>query len=297
MAHTEQSMTGKICLVTGATSGIGKATAMGLARQGATVIAAGRNREKCEYTVKQIQSATGNDRVDYLLGDLSSQQEILFLAEEVHARYPHLDVLINNAGAKFASRQQTVDGHEMSFALNHLSGFMLTHLLLDLLKKNGGARIVNVSSGAHKTCPGIRFDDLHGKKSYYGKHAYAQSKLANILFTYALAGRLQGTGITVNTLHPGGAVTGFCRNNGMTGWLKHILAHILAGNLITPTAAAQTILYLAASSEVQGVSGKYFVKQKPVPSSPASYDSEAAERLWNISVELTNLSKLKKNLS
>jgi NAD(P)-dependent dehydrogenase (short-subunit alcohol dehydrogenase family) len=294
MTHTEQSMAEKICLVTGATSGIGKATAMGLARRGATVIAAGRNREKCEYTVKQIQSVTGNDRVDYLVGDLSSQKEIRLLTKQMHARYPHLDVLINNAGAKFASRRQTVDGYEMSFALNHLSGFMLTYLLLGLLKKNGGARIVNVSSGAHKTCPGIRFDDLQGKKSYYGKHAYAQSKLAGILFTYSLARRLQGTGITVNAVHPGGAATGFCKNNGTTGWLKHLLAHILAGNLITPTAAAQTILHLAASSEVQGVTGKYFVRQKPVPSSPASYDADAAERLWDISLELTNISKWKK---
>lgn len=291
MVYTEKSMAGKICLVTGATSGIGKATSIGLARRGAAVIVAGRNRHKCERTVNRIKLATGNGRVEYLVADLCNQKEIRFLAEQVHDRYPHLDVLINNAGAKFASRRQTADGYEMSFALNHLSGFMLTHLLLDLLKKNDNARIINVTSGAHKTCPGVRFDDLQGEKSYYGKHAYSQSKLASILFTYALAGRLQGTGITVNAVHPGGAATGFCKNNGMAGWLKHILAHIMAGNLITAATAARTILHLAASPEVQGVSGKYFVKQKPVPSSPASYDMDAAERLWAISIELTGLPK------
>lgn len=288
MASPKTAMSGKICLVTGATSGIGKATAIGLARLGAAVIVAGRDPEKCQHTAQWIKSETGNDLTDFLTADLCSQKEIRLMANRIHERYTNLDVLINNAGAKFASRHQTDDGHEMTFALNYLSGFLLTGLLLDLLKKNGGARVINVSSSAHHTCPGIRFDDLHGRKSYCGKQAYAQSKLAVVLFTYSLAGRLKTSGITVNAVHPGAAATGFSRNNGAWGWIKHVLAHVLAGNLISPASAARTVLYLAASPGVEGVTGQYFIKGKSAFSSPASYNKEAARQLWDTSTELTH---------
>jgi len=275
-------------MVTGATSGIGAAIALALAKQGATTIVVGRSQIKCEKTVSRIKANTGNSLIDYLLADLSSQKDIRQLSEQVKSRHNRLDVLINNAGAKFVSRMETVDGYEMSFALNHLAYFLLTNLLLDLLKESE-ARIINVSSRAHGGCPGINFDDLQSEKGYIGKQAYAQSKLANILFTHELSRRLEGTGITVNALHPGGVATNFCRNNGWISWLKHITAHILARNLVGPAEGAKTSVYLATSQEVEGISGKYFSDQKQVPSSDASYDKEAAKRLWNVSLELTGL--------
>lgn len=284
-------MTGKICMVTGATSGIGKATALALAQQGATTIVVGRNQKRCRQTFNRIKNKTGNSLVEYLLVDLSSQRDIRQLSDQFKKKYQHLDVLINNAGAKILSRQVTVDGYEMTFALNHLAYFLLTNLFLDLLKKSGKARIINVSSGAHGGCSGIKYDDLQSEKGYIGKQAYAQSKLANVLFTYELSRRLEGTGVTVNALTPGGVATNFCKNNGWISWLKHVTAHLKARDLIGPKEGAKTSVYLAISPEVEGVTGKYFSNQKPVRSSDASYDKEAAERLWNVSLELTGLSE------
>ena len=278
-------------MVTGATSGIGAATSLALAQQGATMIVVGRNQKKTKQTVNKIIATTGNSLVDYLLADLSSQKDIHQLSKQFKNRYQRLDVLINNAGAKFVKRQETVDGYEMSFALNHLAYFLLTNLLLDLLKESGEGRIINVASGAHGGCSGINFDDLQSEKGFIGKQAYAQSKLANILFTYELSRRLERTGVTVNALHPGGVATNFCKNNGWISWLKHVTAHLLAGDLVGPAEGAKTSIYLATSQEVEGVSGKYFSNQKPVRSSAASYDKEAAKRLWDVSLELTGLSK------
>lgn len=278
-------------MVTGATSGIGKATALALAQQGATTIVVGRNQKRCRQTINRIKNKTGNSLVEYLLVDLSSQRDIRQLSDQFKKKYQHLDVLINNAGAKILSRQVTVDGYEMTFALNHLAYFLLTNLFLDLLKKSGKARIINVSSGAHGGCSGIKYDDLQSEKGYIGKQAYAQSKLANVLFTYELSRRLEGTGVTVNALTPGGVATNFCKNNGWISWLKHVTAHLKARDLIGPKEGAKTSVYLAISPEVEGVTGKYFSNQKPVRSSDASYDKEAAERLWNVSLELTGLSE------
>jgi NAD(P)-dependent dehydrogenase (short-subunit alcohol dehydrogenase family) len=286
MADTDKPMKGKVCMVTGATSGIGAATALALAQQGATTLIVGRSKKKCEKIVCKVKTKTGNSLVDYLLADLSSQKDIRQLSEQFMSKYQSLDVLINNAGAKFVSRYVTVDGYEMSLALNHLAYFLLTNLFLDLLKESE-ARIINVSSGAHGGCSGINFDDLQSEKEYIGKQAYAQSKLANILFTYELTRRLEGTGITVNALHPGGVVTNFCKNNGWISWLKHVTAHTLARDLIGPAEGAKTSVYLATSPEVKGVTGKYFSDQKPVQSSAASYDKEAAKHLWDVSLELT----------
>jgi len=283
------SMDGKICMVTGATSGLGAATALALARQGAVTIIVGRNPKKAEKYVNRIRAKTGNRAVEYLLADLSSQREIRRLSKEFRKRHRHLDVLINNAGGKFVERRLTEDGYEWTLAVNHLAYFLLTNLLLDALRHRENGRIINVASGAHGGVPGIDFDDLQSEKEYVGKRAYAQSKLANILFTYELSRRLEGTGITVNALHPGGVITNFCRNNGWKSWLKHVTAHILARNLVGPTEGAKTVVYLATSPDVAGVTGKYFGDQQPVRSSHASHDEAAAARLWNVSLELTGL--------
>jgi NAD(P)-dependent dehydrogenase (short-subunit alcohol dehydrogenase family) len=289
---SQQSMAGKTCLVTGATSGIGKATAQVLAELGAVVVIVGRNQKRCQETIKHIRKRTGNPHADYLLADLSSQGQLRKLADEVKRNFQRLDVLINNAGAKFVSCEQTVDGYEMTFALNHLAYFLLTNLLIEPLKASAKARVINVSSGAHAACHGINFDDLQGQKNYNGKQAYAQSKLANLLFTYELARRLEGTRITANALTPGGVITNFGRNNGWISWGKHVAAHLLARNLVGPKKGAQTSIYLATSSEVEGMSGKYFSNMKTVQSSKASYDSSAAKRLWQVSLDLTGLTDI-----
>ena len=289
--HASRPMDGKVCLVTGATSGIGAATALALANQGATTILVGRNVKKTEKAVKRIAAKTGNTSVAYLIADLSSQNDIQRLAEAFKQEYPHLDVLINNAGGKFVERRDTVDGLEWTFAVNHLAYFLLTHLLLDQLKAAEMGRIINVASGAHNGITGLDFDDLQNENDYVGKQAYGQSKLANILFTYELARRLEGTTVTANAVHPGGVITNFCRNNGLVSWIKHVSAHLLARDLIGPQEAAKTIVYLATSPDLDRVTGKYYYEQKPVDSSPASYDQQAAARLWDVSLQLTGHTK------
>ena len=293
MITKSRHMGDKICLVTGATSGIGYETAKALALLDARTIVVGRNKQKCKRITLKIKRITPNAAVDYLLADLSSQKDIYELSEEFKKKHKKLDILVNNAGAKITSRVETVDGYEMTFALNHLAYFMLTLLLFDLLKTSGKARIVNISSGAHTGCNGINFDALQSKKGYIGKVAYAQSKLANILFTYELARCLKDTGINVNAAHPGGVATNFCRNNGLKSWLKHITAHLLAGDLVGPAKGAKTSIYLATSPEVKGVSGQYYFNQKPVRSSEVSYDPEMSKKLWDVSLELTGLQNIK----
>lgn len=280
-------MAGKVCLVTGATSGIGQATALALARKGATVIGVGRDARKCSATVDLLRRATGNPSVEFLQADLSAQEAIRKLAREFKRRHRRLDVLVNNAGARFASRLVSADGYEMTLALNHLGYFLLTNLLLDELGASGRGRVVNVASGSHWGCPGIDFGDLQGEKSFSGKRAYAQSKLAVVLFTYELARRLSGTGATANAADPGNVISGFCRNNGITGWMRHIVGSLKSGSLVGPVEGARTSVYLASSPDVAGTTGKYFTGCKAVQSSRASYDEEAAGRLWEVSLELT----------
>jgi len=275
----------------GGTSGLGVATAIALAQEGATTIIVGRNKHKCEQIVDKVKAVTGNSLVNYIVADLSSFKYIHELSEALKSRIPHLNVLINNVGAKFVKRQVTVDGYEMTLSLNYLGHFLLTHLLLDLLEKSKGARIITVASGAHEGCSNINFEDLHSQSEYNVKHAYAQSKLANILFTYELSRRLANTEITVNALHPGGVATNFCKNNGWISWAKHVTAHLLARNLVGPTEGAKTIIYLATSPAVEGITGKYFYNMKPVSSSNASYDEGMAEQLWNVSLHLTGLDR------
>lgn len=289
--ESAKEMHKKICMITGATSGIGAATAVALAKKGVNTIIVGRSEKKCKRTVRRIAAASGNHEADYFVADLSSRSDVYNLAEAFKARYDQLDVLVNNAGAKFSTRRESSDGYEMTFALNHLAYFLLTNLLIDSMKIGHKSRIVNVASGAHGGCSGINFDDLQSEKAYVGKQAYAQSKLANILFTYELARRLQGTDVTANALHPGGVATGFSRNNGWVSWLKHVGYHFLKGELVGPEKGARTSLYLATAPEVEGITGKYFIDQKPSRSSAASYDEEAAKRLWDVSLELTKLPK------
>jgi NAD(P)-dependent dehydrogenase (short-subunit alcohol dehydrogenase family) len=285
MAHFGNLMHDKVCVVTGATSGIGLVTAQALARQGATVIVVARNPERGAATVSRIRQETGNSAVEVMVADLSTQAQVRQLASAIQHRFARLDVLINNAGALFDRRQLSQDGIEMTFALNHLAYFLLTNLLLDPLKAADSARIVNVSSEAHRHAR-LDFSDLQGQHRYTGWRAYSRSKLANILFTYELARRLAGTGIVANALHPGFVATNFGRNNHGIAAAFFRLLQVAA---ISPEEGAQTIIFLASSPEVKGITGGYFVKQKAVRSSQISYDRAAAERLWQVSAELARL--------
>lgn len=283
-------MEGKVCLVTGATSGIGKVTAHELAKQGATVVIVGRSRQKVEATVEEINSRTGNQSVEYLLADLSSQKEIRSLAREFKSRHDRLDVLVNNAGAVFSEYGETEDGVERTFAVNHLNYFLLTNLLLDVLEASAPSRIVNVASGAHQGAE-LDFDDLGAKQNYGFMRAYGRSKLANVMFTYELSRRLDGTGVTANALHPGSVATGIGTNNDV--WYVRPALALFRLLSTTPEKGAETSVYLASSPEVEGVTGQYFANKKPVASSKASYDEVSAEGLWRISEELTGLSEEK----
>ncbi len=264
---TQTSIHGKTSMVTGATSGIGLATAEALAERGAKVIVVGRNPFKTALAVEQIKEETGNQDVHCMIADLSVQSEIHELADEFRQRYTQLDVLVNNAGVMLPQREETPDGIEMTFAVNHLAYFLLTHLLMDSLEKSASARIINVASQMQKT---LNFDDLQNRRRYNGWDVYAQTKFANVLFTYELAHRLDGKSISVNALHPGVVHTG------------------LYSGGISPEEGAQTSVYLASSTEVEGVSGKYFVKSRPVLSAQ-NYDRESARKLWTISESLTRL--------
>lgn len=270
-------------MITGATSGIGEAAARALASMGAEVIGVGRSPEKCSRVEGSIRQQSGNPQVTFLLADLSDFEQVAGLADEIRQRWPALHVLINNAGAFFLRRQLNRQGIEMTFALNHLSYFLLTNLLLDRLIASAPARIVVVASGAHNTGQ-IHFNDLNLTRGYNGWKAYAQSKLANIMFTYELHRRLEGRWVTVNCMTPGFVATGIGKNNGVLVRLALWPLHRLGAQ--TPEEGARTVVYLAASPQVEGISGKYFIAGKPVPSSPASYDGEAARRLWQVSETL-----------
>jgi NAD(P)-dependent dehydrogenase (short-subunit alcohol dehydrogenase family) len=278
-------MAGKICLITGGTNGIGKSTAQALAKMGATVVIVGRNAPKTAQVVAEIRAASGNNNVHALLADLSAQQEVRRLADAFTSQYPHLHVLINNAGAAFMHRQLSVDGIEMTFALNHLATFLLTNLLLDTLKASAPARIINVSSGAH-TSGKIEFDNLQGERTY-GFGAYPNAKLATILSTVELARRLEGTGVTVNALHPGFTSTGFGKNNGKVMAALVGLVAPLVGR--SPAKGAETSIYLAASPRVAGITGQYFYDSQVQSAAPQATDMAVARKLWAVSAELVHL--------
>ncbi len=274
---------GKTCLITGATQGIGLAAAIEIARAGARTVLVARNAARGDPAVKEVQVKSGNPDVSVLFADLSSQASVRKLAADFKASHDRLHVLLNNAGGVFMERVETVDGIETTFAINHLAYFLLTELLLDVLKASAPSRIINVSSAAHSGGH-IDFDDLQHAKKWSGMRAYSDSKLANVLFSYELARRLTGTGVTVNALHPGVVSTGFGKNN--KGFLKALIT--LGGPLLlSAEKGARTSVYLATSPEVEGVTGKYFDKRKAVPSKKESYDGGVAQRLWQVSEQMT----------
>ncbi|MCP4140799.1 MAG: SDR family oxidoreductase [Chloroflexi bacterium] len=276
-------MKGKVCLVTGATAGIGQATVMLLAERGATVIGVGRNSAKNEYSTKIIQEKTGNSAVEYMLADLSSQKEIRALAQGFQDKYDRLDVLVNNAGATFGERLESVDGIEMTFALNHLGYFLLTNLLADILVTSRPSRVINVSSSLHRLGK-LDFDNIPFKEGYARSKAYQRSKLANIGFTYEMARRFSNNDVTINAMNPGLVATNVGEvAGGVVAKMKGVVDKI-AG--LTPEEGAQTIIYLAASPDVAGVTGRYFVKEKSVPSAKTTYDLGFCRQLWNLSESL-----------
>jgi NAD(P)-dependent dehydrogenase (short-subunit alcohol dehydrogenase family) len=278
------SLKGKNILVTGGTNGIGLVTAAELARMGGQVTIVSRNAGKCADVAARITSGTGNP-VEWIAADLSTLEGIMQAAMTFKQRHTHLHILVNNAGAYFAKRMLTADGFERTFALNHLNYFLLTILLLDTIKASASARIVNVSSGAHEGAKKLDFDNLQGEKKFSGWEAYARSKFCNVLFTYELARRLEGTGVTVNALHPGYVDTGFALNNGVAFRIGAKLSARLFGK--KPADGAATSIYLASSPEVEGVTGKYFTDCKETPSNPLTHDKALAEKLWQVSLELT----------
>jgi retinol dehydrogenase 14 len=286
MSDNTTLMAGRTVLITGGTGGIGRATAEGLAAMGAHVAITGRDLARATAAAAQISAATGTTGVDAYAADLSSQAEVRNLAGAVLAAYPRLDVLINNVGGFWAHRHVTADGLEHTFALNHLAPFLLTNLLLDRLIASTPARIVTVSSGA-QAMGKIDFDDLQGERSYSGQRAYNQSKLANVVFTYELARRLAGTGVTATVLHPGVVQTAFGAEDPSSFW--KVLIPLTRPFMKTPSRGAETPIYLTSSPEVQGVTGAYFANRKPKTSNKISYDVAAAARLWQVSAELTGL--------
>jgi retinol dehydrogenase 14 len=283
---TTSSMAGKTVLITGGTGGIGKATAIGLASMGARVGMTGRDRPRAEAAATSIARESGNAAVDVFVADMSSQTEVRRLAGDVLAAYPRLDVLINNVGGFWAHRHVTADGLEHTFALNHLAPFLLTDLLLERLTASAPARIVTVSSGA-QSMGRIDFDDLMGERAYSGQRAYNQSKLANVMFTYELARRLQGTGVTATVLHPGVTSTGFGGEDLTRGWGP--LIAVLRPFMRSPRRGAETSVYLASSPDVERVSGRYFADRKARDSNKSAYDTATTARLWRLSAELVGL--------
>jgi len=277
-----KSMLNKSVLITGATSGIGLVTAREIARRGAHVTIVSRSADRCAWVVDAIKQEVGNPNIEFIAADLSIRDGVHRTAYDFKKRHPRLDVLINNVGGIFMSRQVSKDGLELTFALNHISYFLLTHLLLDVLKASAPARVINVSSNAHRGVK-IRFDDLQLEKNYSGFAAYSQSKLCNILFTYELARRMEGSGVMVNALHPGFVASEFGKDN---GFLMRLIMRLLSPIAKSTNDGASTSIYLASSREVEGVSGKYFVDSRETASDPTSYDKQAAEKLWNLSLEM-----------
>jgi NAD(P)-dependent dehydrogenase (short-subunit alcohol dehydrogenase family) len=280
------NMKDKVVLITGANSGIGKAASLALAKMGATVVMVARNKEKGEAAKSEIIKDSGNNSVDLLLADLSSLESVRQLATEFEKKYSRLHVLTNNAGLFNQRRHVTADGYENTLATNYLAPFLLTNLELNLLKDSAPSRIINVSSVGHYNGH-INFDDLNLEKEYGGWKAYGQSKLALVLFTHELAKKLQGTGITVNAVHPGTVATNiWARPLGPAGFIMSLPKLFM----LSPERGADTIVYLASSNDARGLNGEYLEKLKVKKSSDESYDEEIAQRLWDVSTKLTRLS-------
>ncbi|MDQ3811383.1 MAG: SDR family oxidoreductase [Chloroflexota bacterium] len=283
-AGADVSMRGRVCLVTGATRGIGKATALGLARLGASVVLLARNAERGTRACDDVRRASGNANVSLVVADLASFASIRAAAANIAERYPAVHVLVNNAGVNLARRTVSADGFEMTFAINHLAPFLLTNLLLPVLRAGVPSRIVNVTSKFERFGR-IRFNDLQATRRYGAFRAYTQSKLANVLFTYELAKRLEGTGITANCLHPGLVATDLMRD--YPAWMRSLWERFL----LTPEQGARTAVYLASAPAVSGVTGRYFEREgREARTSRRSYDVATRERLWCVSAALTGMS-------
>lgn len=282
MADTQR----QICLITGATAGIGKAAATALASQGIEIVLAGRNPLKVKTVAREIRERTGYESVHGLVADFADLGQVRRLADRFKEQFPRLDILVNNAGAYFNRRQRTRYGVEKTFLVNHLAPFLLTNLLLDYMDRSKSARVINVSSNAHKHGR-LDLEDLNFERFYFGFWAYGRSKLANIMFTYEFARRLKDSHITANALHPGRVGTDIFKTDfsifgGPFKWLVERVS-------LTPEQGADNTIYLATSPDVEGVTGKYFVKREAVPSLPLSYDEDLARRLWQVSEQITEL--------
>ena len=279
-------MAGKVVLITGGTGGIGKATAIGLATMGARVGITGRDLARAEQAASDIRAASANSAVEAFAADMTAQAEVRRLAVSVLQAYPRLDVLVNNVGGFWAHRHPTADGLEQTFALNHLAPFLLTNLLLDRLKASAPARVVTVSSGA-QSMGRIDFDDLQGARNYSGQRAYNQSKLANVMFSNELARRLDGTGVTANSLHPGVVRSNFGAED-QARWFA-VMSRVILPLLKTPAQGARTSIYLACSPDMDGVTGQYFANRKSKKPNKIAFDSEMTAKLWNVSAALVGV--------
>ena len=275
-------MNGKVVLITGGTAGIGKAAAVELAGMGAEVVVTGRNAERGREAVGEIKARSGSDAVSLLLADFSAQAEVRRLAEEFREGHDRLDVLVNNAGGVNQKRSETVDGLEATLATNHLAPFLLTKLLLDMLKETAPSRIVTTASEAERWGR-MDFDDLQSRKRYRAQPVYGMTKLANIMLTMDLAERLKGTGVTATCFHPGVVGT----NWSGTGSIGALLLRAFKPFMRSPEKGAETLVYLASSPDVEGMSGKYLSDLKPITAKSVAYDAETRRRLWEASEELT----------
>lgn len=276
-------LSGQVILVTGANSGVGKATSRRLAGMGATLVMMARDQERGENALAEVRAASGDERVHLMLCDLASLADVARFVDAFKDRFDRLDVLINNAGIYLLRRRESADGLEKMFAVNHLAPFLLTNRLLDLLKESAPARIVNVSSTAHRV-GAIALDNLQRRERFSPNRVYGETKLMNLLFTYELARRLEGSGVTVNALHPGFVRTNLAQRE--NGWLVRLFAPLAFIFADSPEEGAETPIYLASSPEVAGVTGRYFVNKLPVRSAAISYDEELQKRLWEISERL-----------
>jgi retinol dehydrogenase 14 len=286
MAHDERRpMTGRTVLVTGATGGIGKATALGLAAMGARLAIIGRDRGRVETAAQEIRT-TGGGQVDGFVADMSARSEVRRVAAEVLERLARIHVLVNNVGGYWDSRHVTADRLERTFAVNHLAPFLLTTLLLDRLTESAPARVVTVASHAH-TMGRIDFDDLQGEHFYSGARAYNQSKLANVLFTYELARRVHGTSVTANALHPGVVRTSFGAED--PGGTQRLLVPLIRPFMKSPARGAATSVHVASAPELEQVTGRYFAGSAPKKSSERSHDRVVAARLWEMSIDSAGL--------
>lgn len=279
-------MNGKVCLVTGSNSGIGKETALALAEMGANVVMVVRNKERSEDARLEIIEKSGNDSVDLLICDLCSMNTIRNLALEFKKKYDHLDVLVNNAGAVFNKRQVTVEGFEMTLAVNYLAPFLLTHELLPLLKESSPSRVINLSSGLHKSAK-LDLDDLQSESSYKSMNVYRNAKLMVIMHTYELARRLKDTGVTVNVVLPGFVATNLGRNTGSV--MSRIMFGMMKPFQLSAKEGAETSVYVSSSPDVEGITGKCFAKKEVVETSEISYDIKLQKQLWDATTSLLGL--------